>query len=187
MVLDVAAAPTITAEQLERWPESGERVELVRGRVEKMAPAGFEHGLVATALAHSLRAFVIERRLGAVVSAETGFVIAHDPDTVRAPDVAFVTAERVSEQERPSGFFVGAPDLAVEVVSPTDTNDAVEDKVLDYLDAGTRQVWVVSPRHRTLQVFESRQSSRLLGPDDTLDGGDLLSGFSLRVGDLFPE
>lgn len=188
MVLDVATAPTrITAEQLEQWPESGERLELVRGRVETMAPAGFEHGLVATALVHILRAFVIERRLGAVVSAETGFVIAHDPDTVRAPDVAFVTADRVTTQKRPSGYFVGAPDLAVEVVSPTDTNDAVEAKVLDYLDAGTRQVWVVSPRHRTLQVVESRQSSRILGPDDTLDGGDLLPGFSLRVGEIFPE
>lgn len=188
MVLDVAAVSTpITAEQLERWPESDERIELVRGRIESMAPAGFEHGLVATAIAHALSAFVSERRLGAVVSAETGFVLAREPDTVRAPDIAFVATERVAAQERPSGFFIGAPDLAVEVVSPTDTIENVETKVLDYLDAGTRQVWVVFPRNRTLRVVESRQSSRILGADDTLDGGDLLPGFSLRVGEIFPE
>lgn len=186
MVLDGAAPHLVTAAELEGWSSEDERVELVRGKVERMAAAGFEHALIAAAIFRALDRYVGEKRSGYVVSTEAGFVLARDPDTVRAPDVAFVTAERTAAQERPEGFFEGAPDLAVEVVSPTDAGEAIEAKVLDYLDAGTRQVWVVYPRRRTVRVVESRQVSRILGADDTLDGGDLLPGFAVRVGELFP-
>lgn len=188
MVLDIVAAPTpITAEQLERWPDDEERIELVRGRIERVSPAGGPHGRTAARLLRLLGNHVAERGLGEVYAAETGFLLARDPDTVRAPDAAFVRGDRVADLEKPTGFLAGPPDLAVEVVSPSDTNEAVDAKILDYLDAGTRQVWVISPRHRTLRVVESRRSSRILGPDDVLDGGDLLPGLSLRVGELFPE
>jgi Uma2 family endonuclease len=188
MVSNLAAEyPLLTADDLVGLPATEDRVELVAGRVERMAPAGFEHGLIAAAVAHALRSFVLERGLGAVVSAETGFLLKRDPDTVRAPDVGFVAVERLATGGRPVGFFAGAPDLAFEVVSPTDTAEAVDAKVLDYLDTGSRQVWILSPRRRTLRVVESRERSRILGPDDTLSGGDLLPGFAVHVGDLFPD
>lgn len=186
VISDVAAPSLTTAAELERWPAGEERVELVRGKVEQMAPAGFEHGLIAAALLRVLGNFVSERGLGFVVSTETGFVLARDPDTVRAPDVAFVTAERAAAQERPAGFFDGAPDLAAEVVSPTDTSEAVEAKVLDFLEAGCREVWVVHPSRRTVRVVGPQERSLILKAEETLDGGELLPGFSVRVGDLSP-
>lgn len=181
----IPAPSPVTVSQLESWPSEDGRIELVRGDLERSPPAGFDHGLVATAIARALDRHATEATLGSVVWG-VGFVLARDPDTVRAPDVAFVTAERTAAQERPEGFFEGAPDLAVEVVSPTDAGEAIEAKVLDYLDAGTRQVWVAYPRRRTVRVVESRQVSRILGADDKLDGGDLLPGFAVRVGELFP-
>ena len=174
----------VTAEMLATLPDTGERTELVRGEIVAVSPAGEEHGRIGGLLFVALGDFVLRHKLGAIYLAETGFILSRDPDTVRAPDAAFVAAHRLAERPRRSGFFDGAPDLAVEVVSPNDSYQDVEDKVRDYLNAGTQAVWVVNPRARTLTVYERTGVTRLT-VDDTLDGGATLPGFSLPIAELF--
>ncbi len=180
----MAATETITtAAQLLNAPELG-RCELVRGELTMMSPAGFEHGCIAANIAALLRNSPGSRVLGVVTGAETGFQIAHDPDTVRAPDVAFVRTERVPAT-LPRGFFDGPPDLAVEVLSPGDRASEVSAKIQDWLDAGCRLVWVVDPQTRTVTVYRSRSEIVVLTAGDTLLVGDLLPGFSVPVGEIF--
>ncbi|MBI4520972.1 MAG: Uma2 family endonuclease [Gemmatimonadetes bacterium] len=173
----------LTAEEFERLPDDGYRTELVRGRVVREPPAGYEHGRIGGELIYVLNRFVREHRLGEVLASETGFVLFHDPDTVRAPDAAFVAASRIPSD--PKGFAQLAPDLAVEVVSPSNTWSEVQDKVFDYLDAGTRLVWVLEPRRRRIRVFRSRDDVTILGEDDVLEGADVLPGFRVPVRGLF--
>jgi Uma2 family endonuclease len=180
-----SATMTITAEELERMALGEQRVELVRGEVITMAPAGAEHGEIAGFTFGVLFQFVRAHSLGSLYAAETGFVLARNPDTVRAPDVAFVTMERAAQQRGRTGFFEGAPDLAVEVVSPHDTAEEVEAKVLDYLEAGTRMVWIVRPRTRTVTVYRSLREVQVLRPGDTLEGGEVLPGFAIPVEAIF--
>jgi Uma2 family endonuclease len=175
--------PLITADFLLRTPDLG-RCELVCGELIQMTPAGYEHGSIIFNIGGPLWAFVSRTGLGQLSGAETGFHIAHDPDTVRAPDVAFVAAERLPSPE-PKGFFPGPPDLAVEVVSPDDRDSQVQAKVQNWLDAGCRVVWLVDPRRQTVQVFQSRSDARVLGLSDTLSGEPLLPGFSLAVAEIF--
>ena len=172
-----------TAEQLLAAGDIG-RCELVRGELIMMSPAGSEHGWIIMNIAAPMATFVRQHSLGRVFGAETGFRIGHDPDTVRAPDVAFVVAQRIGGKLSP-GFFPGPPDLAVEVLSPDDRAGEVLAKVQDWLDAGCRGVWVVDPRTRTVTVYRSPSGIVLLGTSETVDGGDLLPGFSLAVSELF--
>jgi Uma2 family endonuclease len=172
-----------TAEQLLQAPDLG-HCELLRGEIVMMAPAGFEHGEIADLIAAALTVFVKPRGLGRVVVSESGFHIGHDPDTVRVPDVAFVRAER-RPPGRIKGFFQGAPDLAVEVVSPTDRVSEVNAKVQEWLDAGCRMVWVVDPETRIVTVYQGRTQAVVLRASDTISGGDLLPGFSLPVAEIF--
>ncbi|MCS6939841.1 MAG: Uma2 family endonuclease [Roseiflexaceae bacterium] len=175
----------ITAEDLAQMSFGEQRVELVRGEVIAMAPAGAEHGEIAGFTFGALFNFVRAHNLGSLYAAETGFILARNPDTVRAPDVAFVAAERAAQQRGRTGFFEGPPDLAVEVVSPNDTAEDVEAKVLDYLEAGAKMVWIVRPRTRTVTVYRSLRQVQVLRPGDTLDGGDVLPGFTTPVEALF--
>jgi Uma2 family endonuclease len=119
-----------------------------------------------------------------VTGAETGFRIARDPDTVRAPDVAFVCAQRLPSR-RPRGYFEGPPDLAVEVVSPEDRASEVMAKVEDWLRAGCQEVWVVDPKTETVSLYRSRDESRILRLGGRLTSGELLPGFTLPVADIF--
>ncbi|MET0396185.1 MAG: Uma2 family endonuclease [Longimicrobiaceae bacterium] len=175
----------VTADELLRMPDDGFRYELVRGEIRKMTPAGGEHGRVGGNLMISLGGYVRAHRLGAVYLAETGFRLASDPDTVRAPDVSFIRSERVQVLGVVRGYVPGAPDLAVEVVSPGDTYTEVGEKVLQWLDAGTRMVIVVDPWKRWVTVYHSRDDIHVLGEDDVLDGGDVVPGWSMQVGELF--
>jgi Uma2 family endonuclease len=172
-----------TAEQLFNAPDLG-RCELLRGELKMMSPAGSRHGWIISEIGGVLRDFVNPRSLGVVFGAETGFLIGRNPDTVRAPDVAFVTAARVPE-ELPEGFFPGPPDLAVEVLSPGDRASEVLAKVQDWLQTGVRAVWVVDPKSKTVTVYHNRQKITILSPGDELTGDDLLPGFRLAVADLF--
>ncbi len=177
-------APEITtAEQLLKAQDIG-RCELVRGELRMMIPAGGDHGWITTKLARPIANHVEAHGLGRVYAAETGFILARDPDTVRAPDIAFVRRERVAQVHRP-GFLAGAPDLAVEVLSPDDRPGYVREKVAEWLEAGTQAVWVVDPRKRTVNVHEPDREPRLLEATDTLHGGDVLPGFELAVGEIF--
>jgi len=173
-----------SAEELYDLPLDDVRVELVRGDLVCEPPAGFGHGVRASEVAYHLRRFLEGHPAGVVCGAETGFVLSRNPDTVRAPDAAFVSAERagrLADQER---FFEGPPDLAVEVRSPGDLQREVAEKVADYLAAGTRLVWVIDPRRRTVTVHRPGADASILGPDESLDGGDVLPGFSLPVSRL---
>jgi Uma2 family endonuclease len=176
-------AEITTAEQLLHAPDLGP-CELVRGELIMMSPAGYAHGSIAGRITRALGDFVEPRGLGDVLGAEPGFVLARDPDTVRAPDVAFVRSERVP-REKPRGFFEGAPDIAVEVLSPDDRAGEVNAKVHEWLQAGSRIVWVVDPETETVSVWRSRTDIVVLGTSDTLSGGDVLPGFSLPVAQVF--
>ncbi len=128
---------------------------------------------------------VSAHRLGVVCAAETGFLLAQNPDTVRAPDIAFVRRERIEKAGEVKGYWVGAPDLAVEVTSPGDTIREVEAKVAQWLEAGARMVWVVSSKLRTVTVYRSLTDIVVLTEKDTLDGGDVVPGFQMRVAEIF--
>ncbi len=174
---------TMTAEQLLQTPGLG-RCELRQGELLMMSPAGEEHGAIVARITIRLGAFVLERQLGRLFGAETGFLIALNPDTVRAPDVAFVRAERLSP--RPGkGYFPGPPDLAVEVLSPNDRASEVLVKVNEWLDAGCRMVWLVDPETRTVTVYRSRNEIRVFGAADPLLGEDVVAGFNIPVAEVF--
>ncbi len=123
--------------------------------------------------------------LGRVYAAETGFEIHSNPDTVRAPDVAFVSRERLEEVGPVEGYWPGAPDLAVEVVSPTDRHTEVVEKALEWLDAGCRMVLVVDPKQHTVTVYRSRENIRILAEGDALGSADAIPGSSLPVTEIF--
>lgn len=151
-----------------------------------MSPAGGKHGDLASELNMVIRLFVKQHRLGYVTAAETGYLIATDPlegDTVRAPDAAFVAAQRLPGG-LPDGYIPLAPDLAVEVVSPSDRPDEIEAKISDYLRAGVRLIWYVYPGLNMVRV-ETPTGGRRLSGADVLDGGDVLPGFSLPASEIF--
>ncbi|MCY3759840.1 MAG: Uma2 family endonuclease [Gemmatimonadetes bacterium] len=129
--------------------------------------------------------FVRENQLGAVYAAETGFKLAEDPDLVRAPDVAFVRRDRVEAVGETQGFWPGAPDLAAEVLSPGETSAEVEEKITDWLDAGTRLVLVVDPENQTVTLHRSRRDVRVLTIDDVLEGGEVVPEWTLPIRDIF--
>lgn len=150
-----------------------------------MAPAGSVHGRVAINVTIPLGQHVRQHDLGTVYAAETGFKIASDPDTVRAPDVAFVARERVEKVGDSEGFWPGAPDLAVEVVSPSDPYAEVEEKVLGWLEAGCRMVLIADQKNKTVSVRRHQSQVLILTEEDTLDGGDVVPGWELPVADVF--
>lgn len=158
--------------------------ELVAGEVIEMVPPGGEHGGLQGVLIFHLQLCVESSGTG-VVLGEAGFRLKVGPDTVRAPDVAYLSAARLPEGPLPRTYIVGAPDIAVEIVSPNDTATDVQEKVQEYLDAGSLRVWVVDPARASITVHYPNGTSRTLRGDDVLSGEDVLPGFSLRVADLF--
>lgn len=177
----------MTADELLRLPSQGCRYELIEGELREMSPAGHAHGRFTMAISSPLHLHVNRNRLGKVYAAETGFLIARDPDTVRAPDCAFVSQSRVEQVSRQEGYFPGPPDLAVEVISPSDTFEDVEDKVASWLEAGCRLVVVANPRSQTLKVYKSLKELTVLTIEDTLDAGDVVPGFQLPVREIFAD
>lgn len=149
-----------------------------------MSPAGSRHGAVTARIAKAIADFVEPAGLGIVFAAETGFIIGRNPDSVRAPDVAFVRAKRLAAGI-PTGFFPGPPDLAVEVVSPTDSPGAVTTKVADWLAAGTQLVWVVDPARRTLAAHPNAGSVTIHHAGDAAPGSPAIPGFLLQLDRIF--
>ena len=175
----------MTAEQLLELPDDGYRHELVQGELRTMAPAGGQHGHVAFAIGRLVGNHVYENKLGRCYAAETGFVLRRDPDTVRAPDLAFVVSARLSS-EPSSGFLDEVPDLVVEVVSPSDRASEVTEKALTWLDHGVRLVWVIDPRARLVTVHRPGDVIGLVrGENAVLDGADVLPGFRVSLDELF--
>ena len=174
----------MTAEELWARPDDGMRHELVEGELRTMSPTGLEHGEYEHSLAYRLGQWLEEHPSGRLAVGEAGFRLRRDPDTVRAADVAFVRAERLPGAALPRAYFEGAPDLAVEIVSPGDTASEIEEKVRDWLDGGASLVWVVYPSAPSLTAYRSDRSARHHGPQDEVDGGEVLPGFSMRLIDL---
>jgi Uma2 family endonuclease len=162
------------------------RLELVRGELIEMAPTGALHGDVAGEIYYYIRHYVKLHHLGHVSAAETGYELAREPYTVRAPDVGFITRER-APVPTPERYWPLAPDLAVEVVSPSDRAQDIREKVLDFLNAGTRLVWIVYPQARTIDVYRPGQDVQVVGLDGSLSGDDVLPGFTLSMQQLFED
>lgn len=180
VALPMAPEGRMTAAELYQLSLPHKRTELVRGILMVREPAGFAHGAVAGTMFARLADYVRARRLGLVLAADTGFKIFSDPDTVRAPDVAFVSRERVPSP-LPRGFAEFAPDLAVEILSPDDRPGEVLAKAGDWLEAGTRLVWVVNPYFSRARVYRADGSETALEGDGLLDGEDVIPGFACHL------
>jgi Uma2 family endonuclease len=176
----------LTAEELLHLNLPNKRAELVRGVLIVREPAGYVHGDVAMRLGARIHAFVESHGLGRVFAAETGFTLQREPDTVRAPDVAFISRARLPEPP-PRGFAEMAPDLAIEVLSPDDRPAEVLEKVADWLKAGARLVWVVDPARRSARVYRADGGESVLGAAEALDGEDVLPAFVCPLGEIFPD
>jgi Uma2 family endonuclease len=175
----------MTVAEFERMldPEDGSKLELVRGEVVIMPPAKGKHGVCCQRIGRFLGNHVDPTRLGWVTTNDTGVVLERGPDTVRGPDVAFWSIKR--QPEMPEGCFLIPPDLAVEVLSPDDRRSDVRAKIKDYVFYSVPLVWLVDPETRTVTVYRGTMRGVELDESDTLDGGDVLPGFSCKVSDLF--
>lgn len=188
----VAASPRMTAEQLLGYEIPGKRVELVRGQLVVREPASFRHGALTLRIGVALTNHLVGEQAqmgwslprGRLATADPGFTLARSPDTVRAPDIAYVSRERHAAP-MPDGFPEFAPTLAVEVRSPSDRVGAIVAKVGDWLSAGTEMVWVIDPPRESVVVYRADGSVTVLGIADVLSGDDVLPGFTLRLETLF--
>ena len=176
-------ASLMTADELLRTHIPDKRTELLRGVLVVREPAGSRHGLVTMNLGAELAVYAKQTGAGGVYAAESGFKLASNPDTVRAPDIAFVTRDRLPPPNT-TGYPVLAPDLAVEVLSPGDRPGVVLAKVADWLSAGTRLVWVVDPERRLARVYRHDGSEVIVTAEGALDGEDVLPGFSCSLASI---
>jgi Uma2 family endonuclease len=185
--MTTTAQKLLTAEEFMELPETrdGSRQELIRGMIVTMPPPKGRHGVCCSKLNRLIGNHVEAQRLGNTASNDTGWITERAPDTVRGPDVAFWSYQRAPEV--PDGYYEVAPDLAVEVVSPSDTHTRVQEKVRHYLKHGARMVWVVDPELRIVTVYRNATESRTLEETDSLSGEDVLPGFSVLVAELFPH
>lgn len=177
----------LTAEDLWQLGDEGDHFELVRGELVAMSPASGEHGDIGGTIFWHVKTHVRSHRLGKAFTAETGFLLARNPDLVRAPDAAFIRSDRLPPPEKRRGYWEVAPDLVIEVVSRWDRSSEIHNKVMDYLEAGVRLVWVVYPTRRTVVVHLPDRTSVTLTDADELDGGDVLPGFRLPVATIFDD
>ena len=176
-------AALMTAEELLRTHIPDKRVELVRGVMVVREPAGYHHGEITARLTRVLVDYAEAHDLGRVLAGDAGFTIATNPDTVRGPDVAFVRRERVPHPS-PVGYAAFAPDLVIEVLSPSDRPGELLGKVADWLTAGTRLVWVIDPERRLARVYRQDGSETIVPGDGALDGEDVLPGFDCRLASI---
>ena len=174
----------LTADDLLRLHSQGVKGELIRGVLHEKMPAGLRHGKIIAALMAPLWIYVHTRQLGHVFGSDTGVQLEWGLDTVREPDVAFVSAERLPLDAEITGYCPVVPDLVVEVASPSDTRPAVDAKATMWLDYGARMVIVIHPQTRRIQIRQPGQPPQHLTDGDTLDGGSVLPGFQCPVTDI---
>lgn len=181
----MATTKLMTAEDLLQLEDDEHRYDLIRGELIRMSPANGEHGGIAAEILGELRAHVRTHRLGKTFAAETGFVLARNPDVVLAPDAAFVRSDRLPPRDEWSRFLEVAPDLVVEVASPSDRWTQINDKVMEYLRHGVALVWIVDPRLQQVTVYTADQGPRVVTIEDQLDGGRVLPDFRMAVAEIF--
>lgn len=174
----------LTAGDLYDLPDDGCRYEICRGRLVAEPAPGFRHGRIVAAIVRELQTYVHQHLNGLVITADSGFLLARNPDTVRAPDVAFVRRERCEALLDEPGHFPGAPDLAVEVLSPSDRERRIARKVADYLDAGTLEVWLADPERHEVRVCTASAQCVRRGCD-SLQSPQLTPGLTILVATLF--
>ena len=177
----------LTADELLRLYSQGVRGELIRGVLCKTMSVGQEHGEIVLNLGARLWIFVDAQKLGRLVASDSGVWLERDPDTVREPDIAFFSIEKIPPGVRVTGYSETVPDLVVEVHSPSDSMREVNDKARMWLSYGVRLVWVVHPDTHTVDVHHQEHSVSTLTEEDALDGMDVLTGFSCAIADLFPD
>jgi Uma2 family endonuclease len=183
----VAPPQLLTADEFAHLPqpEDGSQQELVRGVVITMPPPSFYHGLCCNEIGYRLNKHVRDLKLGHITTNDSGVILERDPDTVRGPDLAFWSRERMPTPPT-KGYSAIPPDLVVEVLSPSDVYARVEPKVLQYLRAGVRMVWILVPEDRSIFVRRTGHQGALLSNGEMLTGEDVLPGFSCPVSELFP-
>ncbi|MEO1615337.1 MAG: Uma2 family endonuclease [Planctomycetota bacterium] len=174
-----------TADQLSRIPDDGKRYELVDGEIRMISPAGGRHGRIAARISILLGVHVEDNDLGATFAAETGFRISVAPDTVRAPDASFVSNEKIQALEDDTGFLPFAPDLAVEVVSPSDSFASVESKAFGWINAGTQLVLVVVPESQAVHAYRSKNDIAVYREEEIVDASDVVPGWEFSVSSIF--
>ncbi|HKP53232.1 MAG TPA: Uma2 family endonuclease [Chloroflexia bacterium] len=177
-------ARTVTADELSALPDDGWQYELLEGVLQKLPPPGEDHAAICLTIGASLLEYVKSHQLGLVTS-ERGFILRTNPDTVRAPDVAFVRQERIAATGRIRGYRQGAPDLAIEVNPPNDRPGDIATKVREYLAAGALMVIVIDPEPRLVTVYQAPDKVTFLTVNDMLDGGDVVPGWQLPVASIF--
>ena len=182
--MTTAKPKLLTADDLLRLYSQGVRGELIRGVLHETMPAGMKHGEVVAALLAMLWTHIRPGRLGRVFGSDTGVILETNPDTVREPDIAFVSAERLPLDVEISGYCPVAPDLVVEIKSPSDSEREVDDKATMWLDFGVRMALVINPETETIRVRLPNLPTSVLTMDDTLDGGEVLPGFSCPVREI---
>ena len=175
----------LTADDLLRLYSEGIRGELIRGALCETMPTGVRHGHIVVNLTILLGGFIKPRRFGWIVASEVGFLLERDPDTVRAPDIAYISANRLPLDADVPGYYEGAPDLAIEIISPNDSPRELYHKARMWISFGVPLVWVVDPENRAIEVHRPNQPVLRLAEDDTLDGSEALPGFSCPVRDVF--
>ena len=185
MAVSAPAKPALqTAEDLERLSAQGFRYELIKGELHERAFAGGLQGSIASRLFFYVGSIIIPENLGMTFAAGTGFLVERNPDTVLAPDFAFVAEGRLPNP-LPDGYVALVPDIVLQTRSPNDTRQEVADKVAQWLELGVRLVWELNPQTRILTVHGAGQPPQVLGENDTLDGGDVLPGLSVPIARLF--
>ena len=185
MTTSKKAVKLLTADDLLRLYSEGVRGELIRGVLHQTVSNGLRHGEIVMTLGILLGIFIRPLRLGRLVGSDSGILLERNPDTVREPDIAFISAEKLPLDVEVPGYSEVVPDLVVEIVSPSDSLAAVNDKAQMWLRFGVQTVWVVFPESRTLEVHSASVSPVLLGQEDQLDGGAVLPGFTCTVSEIF--
>ena len=183
--MSTTSTALMTAEELMQLPEDGFRYELINGELEKMPPPGLPHGRIALRLCIVVGQFILDNGLGEGFATDTGFKLSSNPDTVLAPDFAFVTNEHFAEVCKTEGYGAGPPDLAVEVLSPSDRPGKVKQKISRWFSFGTRQVWIVDPKHSTVSVYRSESDITTFSGSDYLEAQELFPGFRISLDKIF--
>ncbi len=174
-----------TEKEIMSLPNNGNKYELVNGELV-MGPTGIEHEDIGATLLTALKRFALEHKLGIVCGSSAGYWM--KSGNLRSPDVSFIRGDRLKGLKRPpKGFFKGSPDIAVEILSPSDTLESIHGKIVEYFGNETKLAWVINPEEQTVLVYHSPYADKLLTRQDILDGEEVMKGFSFPVAELFLE